>query len=162
MVRAEGFDIANSDGEEACGGVETAAIGGVGRALELFFEVDKGAGNLDEALVECVFRAGFTQPEVFKHVVRFVIATGVEALKKTAVALVIITFAEAEIAEHGFDTVRFFHSVLKMLTHSVKITGDNIRCLSDKFPRGGPGSMSSLPPSRDGGVFFDVAGTAWR
>lgn len=162
MVRAEGFDIANADGEEACGGVKTAAIGGVGRALELFFEVDKGTGNLDQALVECVFRAALTQPEVFKNIVRFVIATGVETLKKTAVALVIITFAEAEIAEHGFDTVRFFHSVTPILAHDVKITGDNIRCLSDKFLRGGTGSMSSLPPSRDGGVFFDVAGTACR
>lgn len=77
-----------------------------------------------------------------------------------AVAPVIITFPEAEIAELGFDAVRFLHFLRKIVAQGVKIAGDNILCLSDKFRRGDSGSMSSFPPSRDGSLFPEMAGTA--
>ena len=77
-----------------------------------------------------------------------------------AVAPVIITFPELEVAEHGSDAVRFLHFLRKIVAQGVKIAGDNILCLSDKFRRGDSGSMSSFPPSRDGSLFPEMAGTA--
>jgi len=79
---------------------------------------------------------------------------------RPAVALVLIAFDEVEIAEHGSDAVRFLHFLRKIVAHGVKIAGDNILCLSDKFRRGDSGSMSSFPPSRDGSLFPEMAGTA--
>ncbi len=120
-MRAEGFDVAHADGEKARGRVQAASVGGMSRALELFFEVDEGAGDLDEAFVKSVFRAGLAQPEVFEHIVSLVIATGVETLKIPAVAFVIITFPEAEIAEHSFDAVCFFHFLRNIVAHREEI-----------------------------------------
>lgn len=55
---------------------------GEGRSLTLVFEVNKGAGELDEGFVECV-QGGVAafEPEVFQHVVRLVESAFVEGLE---------------------------------------------------------------------------------
>jgi hypothetical protein len=55
---------------------------GEGRSFSFIFEVDEGAGELDEGFVECVQgRVAAFEPEVFQDVVRFVESAFVEGLE---------------------------------------------------------------------------------
>jgi hypothetical protein len=64
--------------EQAGGGAEAASVDTMTRLFVMEAEVDEAAGELDEGLVESVLWAGGFEPDVFEHVVGFVILGGVE------------------------------------------------------------------------------------
>lgn len=81
MQRGKGGEISHAEVKKPDGGVEAAAVFVVLRVLVLLAEVDKGPGDLDEALVEAVVGVAGLQPEILEHVVRFVVVATVKTDK---------------------------------------------------------------------------------
>jgi hypothetical protein len=84
--RAEWRNIFDSQREEPRRRMESSPIGRVVWSGVLFFQMHKGAGDLDEAFeVEVVFVPAF-QPEVFQDIMGLVVVTPVEALEVARIA----------------------------------------------------------------------------
>ena len=81
----------------------------------LKLEVDKTASQLNEALVEGVimgFRAAL-EPELLKHIMRFVIIPGIETLKVTEIARVKKSaLIQIERVDQSGDPLCFFHTLI--------------------------------------------------
>ena len=76
----------------------------------LFLEMDERAGDLDQPFEEGVVGIALAQPEVFKHIVRFVITLGVEAGEITSVTGIQRAIGlRRESADEGGNAVAFFH-----------------------------------------------------
>ena len=72
-VRSE---VAYCELKEACRRAQAPAVFGVGGVLEVFLQVDVGARQLDETLVES--GVPFLKPELFEDVVCLVVGLSVE------------------------------------------------------------------------------------
>lgn len=110
MARGVGREVRGGEGKEAHGGAQAAAVLWVRRVGALFLQVDECAGELDEALEKGMVGAARGEPEVFEHIVRFVILLRIKAGE---VALVARVQGEggvgAEAGDEVFDAVAFFH-----------------------------------------------------
>ena len=75
--------------------------------------MDKASGELDQSFVEGVIRgiASILQPEVLQHIVRLVVAPGVETLEISEIAGIEGSLQAAYIqsADKLLQTLRFFH-----------------------------------------------------
>ena len=111
VARCEGCEVFVREAEEAGGGAESRAVLGVRGVFVLFAEVDECACELDESFEKGVVFAGCAEPEVFEHVVGFVVVAGVEAGEPAGVARVGAFAAGAvfERGHEGLDAVAFFH-----------------------------------------------------
>ncbi len=109
VVGGEGGEIFRREAEEAGSGAEAGGVFWVVGVFGLFAEVDVGAGELDEAFVEGVVVAGGLEPEVFEHVVGFVVLACVEAGEPAEVARVASFGGGGEGGYEGLDAVGFFH-----------------------------------------------------
>lgn len=79
------------------------------RMFELLAEVHERPGDLDERFEKLVVGAGGFKPEVFQHVVSFVVIAAVKAFKKTEEAWVTsAAFSDAEGVDKDCDAVGFF------------------------------------------------------
>jgi len=114
VARAVGGNVLDAAEEKADGGLKAAAVFWMIGVERLEFQVDEGAGDLDEAFVEGVVFIAALQPEMLEDIVGFVVFGGVEAGE---IALVARIEAEpgvgAELFHVGIKTVAFFHRALK-------------------------------------------------
>lgn len=81
----KGFQAFASHEKKAGGGTQAKMVLRVCRELVVLPQVDKGASELDQALVKSTVRVAARKPEVFQHVVGLVIIAGVEAHKKARI-----------------------------------------------------------------------------
>lgn len=88
MKRPEGIEIAHRSSEQTFRRAESRAIFRMLRPLELLSQVNEGACDLDQRLEKEMVAAFAFEPEIFEHIVRFVIALLVEALEERLVSRV--------------------------------------------------------------------------
>jgi hypothetical protein len=99
---------------------------GGGGAEAVFLQVNKGAGELDQAFVEGVIRAAaLGEPEFFQDIVRFKIKAAVEAFEITEV--VGVEFPPLELLDYCCDGAAFFAHVAERI--------ENVRELAGKINR---------------------------
>ena len=91
---------------------------GVGGMLEVFLQMHKRAGRLDQPLEKIIVCGVGVQPEMFEHIMRFIVALLVPAAKISAIKWVlrnlpgkigIITF---EIPDELRNSFAFVHETL--------------------------------------------------
>ncbi|MEK0445540.1 MAG: hypothetical protein RLZZ399_861 [Verrucomicrobiota bacterium] len=109
--RGVGLEAVVCECEEAAAGGESALVGGVMGEKGVFLEMDEGACDLDERLIEGAVWSTTAEPEVFEDVVCFVVLGGVEAGEKGAVFAGEMGGAlRLPLLEPGFELLVFFHS----------------------------------------------------
>jgi hypothetical protein len=86
VSRSEGRNIFDSQSKEPRSWMESSPIGRVVWSGVLFFQMDKGAGDLDEAFKKKVVFVPAFQPEVLEDIVRFVVVAPVETLEIPGIA----------------------------------------------------------------------------
>jgi len=105
-----GFQIPQRELEEPPGGAQAAAVFRVRGMERLLLQMHKGTGELDQPLEKKVIAAVRLQPEIFEHVVRFVILLRVEAGEEPRVTRVERAIRPgAERGDEGGNPVSFFH-----------------------------------------------------
>ena len=110
--RAEWRNILDSQREQPRRWMESSPIGWVVWSGVLFFQMHKGAGDLDEAFkVEVVFVPAF-QPEVLQYIMRLVVIALVEAFEIPSIARMEPCGVRGlECFDKGRDAVVFFHGI---------------------------------------------------
>jgi len=107
--RAVGLEVFLGEAEEADGGVHAAAVLGVVGAGALFFEMNKSAGELDEAFVEGVVTVlTALEREMLEDIVGLVVFLRVEAGEVAEVAGVVSRAVQAEGGDKGLHAFGFF------------------------------------------------------
>ena len=86
MRRAEWRNIFDSQRKEPRRWMESSPIGRVVWSGVLFFQMHKGAGDLDEAFEEEVVFVPAFQPEVLQYIMRRVVIASVETLEIPSIA----------------------------------------------------------------------------
>lgn len=109
VERAEGLDVLHGEGEEADGGMESAAVLRMMRAEVLLLQVDEGAGHLDEAFVELGVRILAAEPEMLEDVVGLIVLGGIEAGEIAEVFGREVSGGAGEPGHEGGDALTFFH-----------------------------------------------------
>jgi hypothetical protein len=113
-------------------GKHSPPIFGVRRPLKLLLQMDEAAGRLDQAFEivrVLIFRA---QPEVFEHVVRFVVALRIPAKKEAGVARMLRNFPvrtprgrAAQLLDEPGNSLVFVHGEFSLV--SAEMTGNRAR-----------------------------------
>ena len=112
VCRAEWGNIFDAQRKEPRSWMESSPIGRVVWSGVLFFQMHKGAGDLDEAFkVEVVFVPAF-QPEVLQYIMRLVVIALVEAFEIPSIARMEPCGVRGlECFDKGRDAVVFFHGI---------------------------------------------------
>lgn len=117
MVRAIRVKVPRSQQKKPRGGPEPAPIFRMRWPQELLLQMNERARSLDEAFIISVIFVAALKPEMLEHVMRFVIALLVEALKKAGVARVERRVRRAELLHECRHAIRFFHRRLSRPTN---------------------------------------------
>ena len=89
---------------------------------ELFSQMHERARDLDEPLEKRAVRVVRAQPELFEHVVRFVVFRTIEAHEKSRVVRVEVeVWRGAESVDVGGNAVAFFHRVEGAANLSIQV-----------------------------------------
>jgi len=111
----EGKKITPGELEQTPRRVKPPAIGWMVRALKMLFQMDKSAGQLDEALEESVGMPRGLQPEVFEHVMRLIVFLLVKERKIAQIKWIV---RDRRITSQGLDqglnSFLFFHCSLEL------------------------------------------------
>lgn len=117
VAGAEAFQVLHAEMEEPGGGAQAAAILRVPGTQELLLEMDKGPGDLDEALEEPVVLVVPLEPQVFEDVVRLIVTLLVEALEEAAVArMERFPVLNVELLGECRDALAFFHRCILLVS----------------------------------------------
>src|SRR5271169_3152830 len=89
MLRSEARQVFLRQLEQSHRRPQTPAVLGMSRMFEIFLQMNKRAGGLDQAFKEIIVRGIGVQPKLLKNVVRFVIELFVPAAKEGAIKWVL-------------------------------------------------------------------------
>lgn len=88
MLRTVRLDIRHAEAEQPRRRAHAEAMFWMGWVQELLLQMHKSACDLDEALVKEAIFIRALQPEMFQHIVRFVVLARIEAGEVTSIAWV--------------------------------------------------------------------------
>lgn len=111
MMRTKRLHVVEPEREKPDGGEKATAIGRVVRARVLFFQMNKGSGNLNEAFEIQVIRIPTIQPQMLQHIVGFVVIARIEALKVALIARMKIPDLLFQCFHEGRDARVFAHGL---------------------------------------------------
>jgi hypothetical protein len=117
MNGLERLEVLQREVEKTHGRAKAPAIFRMIRAKKLFLQMDEGAGGLDQSFEKRMVLVALLEPEMFEHIVRFVVLPRIEAAEEP-----LITGVQraggigAEGAHKVADAFRFFHRVAKRST----------------------------------------------
>jgi hypothetical protein len=101
---------------------QAAAMFGMSWMLEIFLQMDKSASALNEAFEEIVVARFGVEPNLFEHIVRFVVTLLVPTLKKSAVIRMIrnhggpaLAFTPSQLADQLRNPLAFAHEELTLV-----------------------------------------------
>ena len=120
MSRYESGQIAFCQFEQSYGRSQAPFVFGVGWMLEIFLQVDKRAGGLDQSFKKTVVGRVTVEPKLLEHVVRFVVTLLIPATKIGSIKWVIrhlaaqVDIVTFQIADQLRNPLAFVHVGLNL------------------------------------------------
>jgi hypothetical protein len=120
---AKCVEVLQGEMEEPDGGAKAAAILWMIRTQELFLEVHKRAGDLDESFIEEMIFVAPLQPEMLEHIVRFVILPRIETAEVALIAWIErARWIGLELFHKTADSLTLFHPSLPAQHGATKLS----------------------------------------